>query len=274
MRPTAAPKITCVALFSAACAAEPAAEEVEPLGGYTLVWADDFDGAAGAPIDGSKWGHDVGGDGWGNNQLEYNSDRTENVRLDGEGRLIIEALREDFEGNRFTSGRVLTKGRFALQTGRVEARIKLPAGSGLWPAFWMLGADIDQVSWPACGEIDILELRGEEPYTTLGTVHGPGYSGAEGISGQYSLRAGTFADDFHDFAVDIDPGHIAWMIDGQVFHTVTEGDLPEGAAWAFDRPFFLLLNLAVGGNFVGALDEAALPARVEVEHVRVYERDL
>lgn len=272
MRRSQSIPMACITLLSAACAAADTEEAPAALGGYTLVWADEFDGAAGAPIDPSRWVHDVGGDGWGNNQLEFNTDRTENVRQDGEGKLIIEALREDYEGNRFTSGRVLTQGRFAVQTGRVEARIKLPVGSGLWPAFWMLGADIDQVGWPTCGEIDILELRGEEPYTALGTIHGPGYSGADSVSGQYTLRAGTFGDDFHDFAVDIDPGHIAWMIDGEVFATVTPGDLPDGAAWAFDRPFFLLLNLAVGGNFVGALDESALPARVEVEHVRVYER--
>jgi beta-glucanase (GH16 family) len=275
-RATSALTMACRGALSAcalsACVPPPADEALSPLGQLSLVWSDEFDGAAGSPVDPERWTHDVGGDGWGNNQLEHNTDRIDNVRQDGEGRLIIEALIEEYQGNAYTSGRILTKGRFTVQTGRVEARIKLPVGSGLWPAFWMLGADIDAVSWPACGEIDVLEMRGEEPYTALGTVHGPGYSGADGISGEYTLRNGTFADDFHDFAVDIDPGHIAWMIDGEVFHTVTTGDLPEGAAWAFDRPFFLLINLAVGGNFVGALDESALPARVEVEHVRVYER--
>ena len=260
------------AVCIAGCVPAPPGPSLEPLGAYTLLWADEFDGPAGAPVDAARWGHDVGGDGWGNNQLEYNTDRVDNVRLDGAGRLVIEAKVEDYQGNAYTSGRILTQDRFTLQTGRVEARMRLPVGSGLWPAFWMLGADIDTVGWPACGEIDVLELRGEEPYTSHGTVHGPGYSGSDGISASYTLRAGTFADDFHDFAVDIDPEHIAWMVDGEVFHTVTPGDLPAGAAWAYDRPFFLLLNLAVGGNFVGALDVAALPAQVEVEHVRVYER--
>ena len=270
-RPAVPPPASLLLLVSACATTDPATTPTE-LGDLSLIWADEFDGPADSPVDPTRWGHDVGGDGWGNNQLEFNTDSVENVRHDGNGRLIIEALPEVYENNQYTSGRILTRDRFTTQTGRVEARMKLPIGSGLWPAFWMLGADIDQVGWPACGEIDILEMRGEEPYTSLGTVHGPGYSGADGIGGTYTLPAGTFADDFHDFAVDIDPGHIAWMVDGEIFATLTRGDIPDGTLWAFDRPFFLLLNLAVGGNFVGPVDDAALPARVEVEHVRVYER--
>jgi beta-glucanase (GH16 family) len=263
------------ALLSACCAAAcaptpPAATNGVP--GWSLVWEDDFDGAAGDAIDGDRWGFDVGGDGWGNSQLEHNTDRTDNVRVDGDGNLVIEARIEDYEGNAYTSGRIKTQDRFTLQYGRVEARIRLPKGGGVWPAFWMLGADIDTVGWPNCGEIDILELRGEEPYTALGTVHGPGYAGVDSVGAEYTLAEGDFSDDFHVFAVDIDPDHIAWSIDDVVFQTLTPADLPDGTAWVFDSDFFLILNVAVGGHFVGPVDDEALPAQMTVDYVRVYER--
>ena len=253
--------------------AEP--EPVEGLGEYTLVWSDEFDGSAGAAIDPDKWVHDVGGDGWGNEQLEYNTDRTDNVRQSGDGSLEIVALKEDYEGNAYTSGRITTEGLFDHTYGRFEARIKLPEGQGLWPAFWMLGADFAEVSWPACGEIDVMELRGEKPYVSLGTVHGPGYSGGEGIGDDYTLAEGTFADDFHVFAVDFDPEHIVWSVDGVAFQTLTPGDLPEGTGWVFNKPFFMILNLAVGGVFLEEPDEdTVFPAVMEVDYVRVYERSV
>jgi len=263
------------ALLSACCAAActpapPAASSGVP--GWTQVWEDDFDGAAGAAIDGDNWTFDVGGDGWGNSQLEHNTDRTDNVRLDGDGNLVIEARVEDYEGNAYTSGRIKTQDRFSLQYGRVEARLKVPKGGGIWPAFWMLGTEIETLGWPTCGEIDILELRGEEPYTAIGTVHGPGYSGAEGVGAEYTLTDGDFSDDFHVFAVDIDPGHIAWSVDDVVFHTLTPADLPPDTAWVFDKEFFLILNVAVGGHFVGPVDDDALPTQMTVDYVRVYER--
>ena len=249
-----------------------AVEDDRPIGAWQLVWQDEFGGEAGAPLDETKWAYDVGGDGWGNNQLEYNTDRTDNVRLDGNGAMIIEARREYYKGNDYTSARIKTQDRFSMQYGRVEARIQLPKGSGLWPAFWMLGTNFPEVGWPGCGEIDIMEYRGEQPYTVIGTVHGPGYSGGDGVGDTYTLPEGDFSEDWHVFAVDIDPGHIAWSVDDVVFHTLSPGNLPDGTPWVFDNEWFLILNVAVGGNFVGPVDDSALPAQMRVGHVRVFER--
>lgn len=241
--------------------------------GWTLVWSDSFDGPAGTPPDPSVWVPDVGGDGWGNNQLEYDTDRTENAALDGEGRLAITARIEDYEGNAYTSARLTTNGTWSHGYGRFEADLQLPAGQGLWPAFWLLGEDFDTVGWPECGEIDIMEGKGEDPDTTWATVHGPGYSGASGISADLSLRDGTYADGFHTFAVDIDPEHIAFWADGVRVGVVRPGDLPERATWVFDKRWFMILNLAVGGNFVEEPDDPSVfPATLLVDEVRVYER--
>lgn len=240
---------------------------------WALVWSDEFDGPAGTAPDPSVWVPDVGGDGWGNNQLEYDTDRVENASLDGQGRLAITAIREDYEGREYTSARLTTNGTFTHGYGRFEADIQLPAGAGLWPAFWLLGSDFDQVGWPDCGEVDIMEFKGEDPDTTHATVHGPGYSGAGGISEDLSLREGTFADGFHTFAVDIDPEHLAFWVDDTRVHTVRPGDLPDGAAWVFDGEWFLILNLAVGGNFVEPPNEdTPFPATMLVDAVRVYSR--
>jgi beta-glucanase (GH16 family) len=239
--------------------------------GWTLVWSDTFDGPAGAAPDPSVWIPDVGGDGWGNEQLEHNTDRVENAALDGEGRLAITARREDYGGNAYTSARLTTNGTLAFGPGRFEADLKMPAGTGLWPAFWLLGDDFDEVGWPACGEIDVMEFRGEEPDVTLATVHGPGYSGGASYGDDYRLREGTFADTFHTFAVDVDEDHIAFWVDDTRVHVVRPGDLP--GAWAFDGEFFLLLNLAVGGTFLEEpTDETPFPATFLVDAVRVYER--
>lgn len=240
---------------------------------WTLVWSDSFDGAAGTAPDPAVWKHDVGGDGWGNNQLEYDTDRVENAALDGEGNLVLTARIEEYQGNAYTSARLTTNGTYSLGYGRVEADIQLPAGQGLWPAFWMLGTDFDTVGWPDCGEIDIMEFKGEDPDTVYGTVHGPGYSGAGGISGNYSLRDGTYADGFHTFAVDIDPDHLAFWVDDHRIQVVRPGDLPDRSTWVFDGEWFLILNLAVGGNFVEApTDPSVFPASMRVGEVRVFER--
>ena len=241
---------------------------------WQLVWADEFDGAAGSPPDPASWSHDVGGDGWGNGQLENNTDRTENAFHDGEGHLVIRALREDFEGNAYTSARITTMDKVEVGPARIEARIKLPSGDGLWPAFWMLGEDFDVVGWPTCGEIDILELRGSQPDTVITTVHGPGYNGGDGVGTATGFPGvGDWTEDFHVFAVDIDPDHLVWWIDGQRVHTVRPGDLPGGTSWAFDRAFFLILNVAVGGNFVQPpTEETVFPADMTIDWVRVYER--
>jgi beta-glucanase (GH16 family) len=240
---------------------------------WVQVWSDEFDGAAGSPVDPATWNHDVGGDGWGNEQLEHNTDRTDNAFHDGEGHLVIRAQREDYEGNAYTSARITSKDKVEVGPARIEARIKVPSGQGIWPAFWMLGEDFDEVGWPTCGEIDILELRGEEPETLITTVHGPGYNGGGGISDYKELIGAAWSDDFHVYAVDIDPEHLVWWVDGERVHTVRPGDLPAGTSWAFDRAFFLILNVAVGGMFVQPpTDETPFPADMLVDWVRVYER--
>lgn len=251
-----------------ACAAP---EEAPFDDGWTLAWSDSFDGAAGSPPDPATWAPDVGGDGWGNEQLEYNTDRTENAALDGEGRLVITARREDYEGNAYTSARLTTNGLRSFAAGRFEADLRVPSGTGLWPAFWMLGTDYDDIGWPNCGEVDVMEIRGEEPEIALATVHGPGYSGASAYGDSYRLREGTFADDFHTFAVDIDPDHLAFWVDDHRVHVVRPGDV--SGEWVFDGEWFLLLNLAVGGYFLDEpTEDTPFPAELVVDEVRYYER--
>lgn len=245
-----------------------------PQGEWELVWEDTFDGQAGEPIDPSRWRHDVGGHGWGNEQLEHNTDRPTNASLDGEGHLAIVARQENFGGNAYTSARILTQDRFDQAYGRFEARIKLPSGQGIWPAFWMLGADFPVVGWPECGEIDILELRGQEPNRIQGSVHGPGYNGGSPISASYTLPNGArFDEDFHTFAVEWDPGRIAWYVDDTLYQVITESRVPAGGRWVFDHAFFLILNIAVGGHYVGPPDaQTTFPQTMLVDHVRVFRR--
>jgi beta-glucanase (GH16 family) len=241
---------------------------------WALVWSDEFDGPAGGAPDPAHWTPDVGGDGWGNEQLEFNTDRTENAFTDGDGHLVIRALKEDYGGNAYTSARLTSVDKVEYGPARVEARIRVPQGDGIWPAFWMLGADFPEVGWPGCGEVDILEVRGDEPETVHTTVHGPGYSGGDAVTAGTTLSGGgTYADDFHDYAVDIDPEHIVWWVDGERVHTVRPGDLPAGSPWVFDGAFFLILNVAVGGTFLAPpTDETPFPADLTVDHVRIYER--
>lgn len=240
---------------------------------WTMVWSDTFDGPAGSAPDPEVWVPDVGGDGWGNNQLEYDTDRLDNASLDGLGRLAITARAEAMGDNAYTSARLTTRGTFTHGAGRYEADLQIPAGKGLWPAFWLLGTGIDTTGWPGCGEVDVMEAKGEDPDTSYATVHGPGYSGAGGISDGYTMTDGSLADGFHTFAVDIDPDHLAFWVDGDRVQTVRPGDLPTGTDWVFDGDWFLILNLAVGGNYVEAPDDSTpFPATLLVDAVRVYER--
>lgn len=242
---------------------------------YRLAWSDEFDGPAGTLPDATKWSFDVGGGGWGNNQLEYDTDRAQNASQDGQGHLAIVARQETFGNRGYTSARIKTAGKLERAYGRFEARIKLPPGKGLWPAFWLLGADIGEVGWPTCGEIDVMEYLGQFTNTALSTVHGPGYSGGQGIGKAYGLPSGSFDQGFHVFAVEWDPYWLVFSIDGQEFLTVTPSSprplSPED--WVFDHPFFVILNLAVGGNLPGSPDGSTpFPATMLVDYVRVYER--
>ena len=243
---------------------------------YTLRWADEFDGTAGTVPDQAKWNYDVGGNGWGNNELETYTRRSDNAFLDGDGHLIIKLIKETFTGQDgirrdYTSARLLTRDKFTQRYGRIEARIKVPFGQGIWPAFWMLGANIGEVGWPACGEVDIMEQIGREPAVNHGTLHGPGYSGASPLTGIYTLPAGQkFADDFHVFAVEWEPAAIRFYVDDNLYQTKTPADAA-GKRWVFDHPFFIILNVAVGGNFPGNPDlTTTFPQTMTVDYVRVY----
>jgi beta-glucanase (GH16 family) len=238
---------------------------------WTLVWADEFAQPDGTSPDPGKWTFDRGAGGWGNNELECYTSRTNNVRIE-DGKLVIEARQEDYTGSHYTSGRLKTKGLAAWTYGRIEARIQIPRGQGIWPAFWMLGTNIDSVGWPKCGEIDIMENVGREPGLIHGTVHGPGYSGGGGIGGPASLpRSEAFADAFHVNAVEWTTNRHCWSVDGHEYFRITPDNLPKGKSWVFQAPQFILLNLAVGGQWPGYPDATTkFPQRMVVDYVRVY----
>ena len=239
--------------------------------GWTLVWSDEFTQADGSSPDSSKWTYDTGGGGWGNGELEYYTSRTSNARIEA-GNLVIEARQENYLGSSFTSARLKSQGKASWTYGRIEARIKIPRGQGIWPAFWMLGTNIPSAGWPTCGEIDIMENIGKEPTLVHGTIHGPGYSGGNGIGGANSLPgSATFADDFHIYAVEWKTNSIKWFVDGLQFFSVNPASLPGGAAWVFTQPQFLLLNVAVGGGWPGNPDATTIfPQRMLVDYVRIY----
>lgn len=247
------------------------------------VWCDEFEGPAGAPPDPSKWGQEVGGEGWGNREFQYYTDQTENAALDGRSCLVLSARKVTdadpadricwYGPCRFTSARLLTLERFSLTYGLVEARIKLPFGPGIWPAFWMLGENFAEVGWPACGEIDIMENIGREPGIVHGTVHGPGYCGGNGIGGRLVLPDGRMLkDDFHIFAIDWQPESIRWYMDNHLYFELQRNQIPTGTSWPFDHPFFLLLNVAVGGDWPGAPDDTTIfPQAMLIDYVRVFQ---
>ena len=243
-----------------------------------LVWADEFNGPAGQAPDAGRWRYDIGGSGWGNSELEYYTNRTANSALDGAGNLVITARRENPSGFgcwygscQYTSARLLTAATFTQTYGRFEARMRIPRGQGLWPAFWMLGNNIGSVGWPNSGEIDIMENVGFEPSTVHGSAHGPGYSGGSPLTGQYSLPGGqAFADGFHTFTVDWEPGAITWYVDGIQYSRKTPADT-NGNPWVYDHPFFLIMNVAVGGIWPGSPNASTVfPQTMTVDYVRVY----
>ena len=234
-----------------------------------LVKQDEFD-ANGAPNP-NLWTYNIGtgSNGWGNNELQYYSDRPENIVVEN-GMLKITAIKESFMGSPYSSARILTKGKFEKQYGRLEARIKLPWGKGLWPAFWMLGANSDTVIWPQCGEIDIMEYLGSNPTTIFGTVHGPGYSGGNAISKNYSLTNNRFDNDFHIFGIEWGENYINYYVDNVLYNQIT----PKNATgeWVFNKPFYIILNMAVGGNYPGAPNsDTVFPQTMLVDYIRVYE---
>jgi len=230
--------------------------------------------------DGTANGLDVG---WGNNELQYYTDRPENVVVEN-GMLVITAREESFEGASYTSARITTQNLFEQQYGRFEARIRLPLGKGLWPAFWLLGNDCDQNPWPNCGEIDVMEYLGDAPTIVFGSVHGPGYNAGDSVSKEYEIPNARFDSEFHIFGIEWSPNRINFYVDDVLYQSITpdsitdeaqesieDSELPNAGEWVFNRPFYIIMNVAVGGNLPGAPnDETVFPQRMFVDYVRVY----
>jgi|TARA_B110001469_G_scaffold127820_1_gene150855 beta-glucanase (GH16 family) len=281
-------------------------DETQTVATFTnLTMSDEFD-VEGAP-NSEIWNFDIGtgpnSDGWGNNELQYYTDRSENVTVQN-GLLVISAIEEDYNGTSFTSAKLLTKGKFSQAHGRFEARIKVPGGSGLWPAFWLLGENVDVDGWPQCGEIDIMEYRRQEPTKVSGSIHGPGYSGLTDPQGQvtksYDLGNDRYDAGFHVFGIEWSPQYINYYIDDVLYNQITPSDivvtpadavytLNDGVAatadteaveptditgdWVFNKPFYIIINLAVGGNFPGNPDSGeTFPQNMLVDYVRVYKQ--
>ncbi|MGD0528166.1 MAG: glycoside hydrolase family 16 protein [Polyangiaceae bacterium] len=243
----------------AACSSKP-----PPAPDWQLSWSDEFTEGS---LDATKWNVDTG-DSFGTGQEDYDTPRPVNLSVSG-GNLVLTARAESYQGASYTSARIETQGKFAQAYGRFEARIQIPAGQGLWPAFWLLGDDYASAGWPQCGELDIMEERGATPGTVLGSMHGPGgdsYTAAFSLGGDAS-----FSDDFHVFALEWEPGVARWYVDGQLYETQSADMLPASQTWVFDHPFFVILDLAVGGSFGGPITSATpMPQSMLVDYVRVY----
>lgn len=250
---------------------------------WTLVWSDEFDGDSGTFVDTTKWradtadGCQMGICGWGNQEKQFYTASTANIALDGDGHLQITAriapagMSCYYGPCRYTSGKITTRGKFQAEPGRVEARLKLPTGQGLWPAFWMLGSGWPSTPWPRCGELDIMEHKGSQPTITSSAIHGPGYSGATPFAHAMASSQGPYFENFHLFAVEWDRNDVRFFVDSTLHYTVRRADVVAHGDWVFDQPFFPILNLAVGGHFDGdPQSDAILPATVLIDHVRVY----
>lgn len=274
-----------VAFASTPAPAQPEPPQAAPQGAWRLVWSDEFQGAAGAPIAGGRWTFDLGDGcgsgncGWGNQEKQWYTSDPANASLTGDGMLAIVARRASAGSTcyygpcRYTSAKVKTSGRRSVRHGRVEARIRLPAGQGLWPAFWMLGDDIASVGWPASGELDIMEHHGSMPGNVSSAMHGPGYNGDAAIWRAYTPAGANFTTGFHVYAVEWDSSAVHFFVDEVEHFAVTRAQVEARGTWAFDRPFYIILNLAVGGTFDGdPKSDDVLPATMLVDYVRVFER--
>lgn len=238
---------------------------------WQLVWADEFD-YTGLP-DSTRWTYDVGGRGWGNNELQYYTrNRLDNARVE-DGRLIIEARREPYEGRDYTSARLITLGKETWNRGKIVVRAKLPSGRGTWPAIWMLGEDIRERGWPECGEIDIMEHVGYAPDSIYGTVHTESFNHVIGTQDSEGIVVPDCETAFHDYGVIWTADRIDFLVDDQVYHSFEKPPGATHAEWPFDTPHYLLLNLAVGGNWGGAMgvDTTIWPQRMEVDWVRIWD---
>lgn len=236
--------------------------------GMSLKWSDEFNGNT---VNTNNWNYDTGGGGWGNNELEYYTNSTKNSFVTDGGYLVLEARQEAMGSNSYTSARMLTMGQQEFTYGRIDVRAILPKGQGIWPAIWMLGSDINSTPWPACGEIDMMELLGNQPAKVYGTMHWSNSSGQDAnVGGNYTLPSGDFSQEFHVFSVVWDSTKIAWYIDNQLYFTGDQSDVT--TVNPFNKPFFFILNIAVGGNWPGNPDGTTVfPQRMIVDYVRVYQ---
>jgi Glycosyl hydrolases family 16 len=238
-----------------------------PPGFSRLVWSDEFSGSS---ISAANWGFDIGNNGWGNNELQNYTNRTQNARIEN-GMLVIEARRENLGGSAFTSARLKTQGKqsFGINTW-VEARINAPEGQGVWPAFWMLGESISTIGWPSCGEIDIMEIQGQNPFRNFGTIHWANASGQHVSFGGIFNASSSLSAGFHTFAISRTGSSIKWYVDRVQY---AEANIANGinSTSEFQAPFFVILNIAVGGNFVGSPDGSTVfPQQLQVDWVRVW----
>lgn len=239
--------------------------------GMELIWADEFEETV---INTDYWTHELGANGWGNNELQNYTSSTDNSFINT-GKLVIEATNKPSGGASYSSARMVSKGKQSFQYGRIDIRAKLPEGQGIWPALWMLGDNIDEVGWPACGELDIMELVGHLPSTLYGTAHwgaeGQGFSTYR--TGEYELSGSKFSDAFHVFSLEWEADKVIWLLDDEPFHEVTKASI-EGAAYRFNAPFFFIMNIAVGGNWPGSPDASTkFPQRMFVDYIRVFQKE-
>jgi beta-glucanase (GH16 family) len=257
-----------------------------------LLWADEFNGKKGSLPSSKNWDYDIGnGYGWGNAEVEYYTNKPANISTDGKGKLVISANRiSDAQGNQtdnstaatqilnscwecqFTSAKIKSSRKVQFQYGRIEARMKVAPGEGTWPAFWMLGADLlDGNPWPECGEIDIVETRGVEPSLVSAVLHGPGYGKGPGVGGSYQ-NPKPVSDDYHVYSIEWKKNQIDFYFDDRLISSETPASVKPGR-WVFNQKFFLILNLAMGGEFGGAIDPAINQTQTFVDYIRYYSVD-
>lgn len=264
--------LTTLPLFFSSCEKEEEIEEAQ----WVLVWSDEFNTpTSDNRPDPMKWTYELGNSGFGNQELQNYTDRVENAsytKHEGLGCLRISALNDNYDGVTYSSARIKTEGLYEFKYGRFEARLKLPYGPGIWPAFWLLGADNKTNGWPACGEIDIMENKGYQPNIISSALHMPGMSGGNPITQTFGYEHQRFDTDFHIFAVEWDEEKIDFFVDQILYKRVKRADAVK-EEWAFDHSFFIILNLAVGGTFGGNPTEDTLfPQHLYIDYVRVYQK--
>ena len=241
-----------------------------PAKKYQLVWSDEFD-SAGLP-DASRWDYDVGGNGWGNHELEYyTASRSENARIEN-GNLVIETRKESYNSSQYTSARLVTRGKQAWTTGKFEIRAKIPKGIGTWPAIWLLSAT-NPLVWPDDGELDIMEEVGFNPNVIYGTAHNKTYNGAQGTQKGSSIQVGDAQDSFHVYSIEWTDTQITWFVDSTQYYTYIPPDYGF-SAWPYISDFYLILNIAIGGTWGGqqGVDDSIFPQQMLIDYVRVYQK--